>query len=330
MIALWLIHCQLGGSFGLMKGMNQTRYAVVAKDLMEGISSGRFPVGTLLPTELELCELYDVSRHTVRAAITQLQNQGLVSRRKRVGTRVESATPKGGYSQSLASVSDLVHLAETQVRSIQSVQHFVADIALAKRLGLDWNYEHPKEVFAELTQVMDSISGITWDRLEREDAVVYPCTSPDDPGQPLIFTDGFPTSSGRGKFVPASLISPDEIPDTDYPTVLTTGRLLEHWHTGAMTRRAKALEAQEPEAVVAMHPKDIGRMGFTRGQKVTVETRRGGVTLTLRADRDVTPGMLFMPFCYTEAPANFLTNPQLDPYGKIPEFKFSAARITSA
>jgi DNA-binding GntR family transcriptional regulator len=137
MIALWLIHCQLGGSFGLMKGMNQTRYAVVAKDLMEGISSGRFPVGTLLPTELELCELYDVSRHTVRAAITQLQNQGLVSRRKRVGTRVESATPKGGYSQSLASVSDLVHLAETQVRSIQSVQHFVADIALAKRLGLE-------------------------------------------------------------------------------------------------------------------------------------------------------------------------------------------------
>ncbi|RMQ99678.1 Transcriptional regulator, GntR family [Pseudomonas savastanoi pv. glycinea] len=120
-----------------MKGMNQTRYAVVAKDLMEAISSGRFPVGTLLPTEFELCEMYDVSRHTVRAAITQLQNQGIVSRRKRVGTRVECTTPKGGYSQSLASVSDLVHLAETQVRSIQGVRHFVADVALAKRLGLE-------------------------------------------------------------------------------------------------------------------------------------------------------------------------------------------------
>lgn len=117
--------------------MSQTRYEVVAKDLREGISSGRFPVGTLLPTELELCDLYAVSRHTVRAAITQLQNQGLVSRRKRVGTRVESATPVGGYSQSLASVSDLVHLAETQVRSIQNVLHFVADIAQAKRLGLE-------------------------------------------------------------------------------------------------------------------------------------------------------------------------------------------------
>ncbi|EPJ80076.1 MULTISPECIES: GntR family transcriptional regulator [Pseudomonas] len=116
--------------------MNQTRYAVVAKDLIEKIASGGYPVGTLLPTEFELCELYEVSRHTVRAAITQLQNQGLVSRRKRVGTRVEAASPKGGYSQSLASVSDLVHLAETQVRSIQKVHHFVADIALARRLGL--------------------------------------------------------------------------------------------------------------------------------------------------------------------------------------------------
>ncbi|WP_349972710.1 GntR family transcriptional regulator [Pseudomonas caspiana] len=117
--------------------MSQTRYAVVAKDLIEGIASGRYPVGTLLPTEFELCELYEVSRHTVRAAITQLQNQGLVSRRKRVGTRVEAATPRGGYSQSLASVADLAHLAETQVRSIQDVSHFVADIAQARRLGLE-------------------------------------------------------------------------------------------------------------------------------------------------------------------------------------------------
>jgi DNA-binding GntR family transcriptional regulator len=119
-----------------MDGMSETRYAVVAKDLLDGIVSGRFPVGSLLPTEFELCELYEVSRHTVRAAITQLQTQGLVSRRKRVGTRVESATPRGGYSHSLASVADLVHLAETQRRSIQRVGHFVCDIAQAKRLGL--------------------------------------------------------------------------------------------------------------------------------------------------------------------------------------------------
>jgi len=121
---------------GLTEGMNETRYAVVAKDLMEGIASGRYPVGSLLPTEFELCDLYEVSRHTVRAAINQLLNQGLVSRRKRVGTRVEASSPRGGYSQSLATVADLAHLAETQQREIQDVRHFVADLSEAARLGL--------------------------------------------------------------------------------------------------------------------------------------------------------------------------------------------------
>lgn len=116
--------------------MNPTRYSTVAKDLMEGIASGRYPVGSLLPTEFELCDLYEVSRHTVRAAIDQLLNQGLVSRRKRVGTRVEASSPRGGYSQSLASVADLAHLAETQQREIQNVRHFVADLSEATRLGL--------------------------------------------------------------------------------------------------------------------------------------------------------------------------------------------------
>ncbi|TXI05079.1 MAG: GntR family transcriptional regulator [Pseudomonas monteilii] len=119
--------------------MNPTRYSTVAKDLMEGIASGRYPVGSLLPTEFELCDLYDVSRHTVRAAINQLLNQGLVSRRKRVGTRVEASSPRGGYSQSLASVADLAQLAQlaqNQQREIQDVRHFVADLSEAARLGL--------------------------------------------------------------------------------------------------------------------------------------------------------------------------------------------------
>ena len=118
------------------------------------------------------------------------------------------------------------------------------------------------------------------------------------------------------------------MPDKEFPLILTTGRVLEHWHTGAMTRRASMLEAQEPEPVVSMHPKDVGKYGFNKGDQVRVATRRGNIVLRLRVDRDVTPGMLFMPFCYSEAPANFLTNPQLDPYGKIPEFKFSAANIS--
>lgn len=116
--------------------MNKARYAIVAKDLMEAIASGRYPVGGLLPTEFELCELYSVSRHTVRAAIDQLLGQGMVSRRKRVGTRVEASSPRGGYSHSLASIADLAHLAETQQREIQNVRHFVADLSEAARLGL--------------------------------------------------------------------------------------------------------------------------------------------------------------------------------------------------
>ena len=116
--------------------MNETRYAAVAKDLMDGIANGRYPVGSLLPTEFELCDLYEVSRHTVRAAINQLLSQGLVSRRKRVGTRVEASQPQGGYSHSLATIADLAYLAETQQREIQDVRHFVADISEAARLGL--------------------------------------------------------------------------------------------------------------------------------------------------------------------------------------------------
>ncbi|WP_296234478.1 GntR family transcriptional regulator [Pseudomonas sp. UBA4617] len=116
--------------------MNPTRYARVAKDLMQGITSGRYPVGSLLPTELELCDLYSVSRHTVRAAIDQLLDQGLVSRRKRVGTRVEASSPRGGYSQSLASVAELAQLGQNQQRQIQDMRHFIADLSEAERLGL--------------------------------------------------------------------------------------------------------------------------------------------------------------------------------------------------
>ncbi|MEO1199582.1 MAG: formate dehydrogenase subunit alpha [Pseudomonadota bacterium] len=198
---------------------------------------------------------------------------------------------------------------------------------LANGIGLGWTYGHVSDVYAEMASVMPSLANISWERLEREDSVTYPATAEDAPGTDILFSDGFPTKDGRARIVPADLLPPDELPDDDFPLVLTTGRMLEHWHTGAMTRRATALDAQEPEPVVSMHPRDIGRMGFKRGDQMVVETRRGSITLTLRADRDVSQGMLFIPFCFGEAPANVLTNPQLDPFGKIPEFKYCAARI---
>ncbi len=201
---------------------------------------------------------------------------------------------------------------------------------LANRIGLDWSYSHPSEVFDEMAKVMPSLANITWTRLEREDAVTYPCDAPDLPGNEVIFANGFPTAGGRGKLVPARIVPPDELPDDEYPMILTTGRLLEHWHTGSMTRRAANLNALEPEAIACLNERDLSKMGIGPGSRLRVATRRGEIHLTAREDRDVPEGMVFIPFCFSEAAANLLTNPQLDPFGKIPEFKFCAAAVEPA
>ena len=201
---------------------------------------------------------------------------------------------------------------------------------LARRLGLAWNYSHPKDVFAEMKRAMGSLDHITWERLERESSVTYPCEADDKPGNEIVFGDRFPTASGRARLVPVGLVSPAEEPDADYPMVLTTGRQLEHWHTGAMTRRASVLDTIEPEAVASLAPADLRRMGIQPGDMVRVATRRGAIELKARSDSAVPAGMIFIPFCYAEAAANVLTNPQLDPFGKIPEFKFCAARVERA
>ncbi len=201
---------------------------------------------------------------------------------------------------------------------------------IANRMGCGWTYSGAADVFAEMTQVMPSLKNITWERLEREGAVTYPVDDPHKPGNEIIFTTGFPTKSGRGKIVPARVTPPDEIPDAEYPMVLSTGRILEHWHTGSMTRRAGVLDSIEPEATVFMSPKDMRRLSVQPGDFVRLQTRRGAIEVKARSDRDVPENMAFMPFCYAEGAANLLTNPALDPYGKIPEFKFCAVRIEKA
>ncbi|MEM0976468.1 MAG: formate dehydrogenase subunit alpha [Pseudomonadota bacterium] len=198
---------------------------------------------------------------------------------------------------------------------------------LAQRCGLDWAYTHPSEVFAEMKLNMKSLDNITWQRLEGQNAVTYPSLSPDDPGQPIVFGDGFPRPDGRGRFTPANVIAPDDTPDAEYPMILTTGRQLEHWHTGSMTRRATVLDAVEPEANCSLHPKTLRRLGVEPGGLLRLTTKRGSIEVMARADRAVAEDMVFLPFAYVEAAANILTNPALDPYGKIPEFKFSAVKV---
>ncbi|MDG1008917.1 MAG: formate dehydrogenase subunit alpha [Amylibacter sp.] len=196
---------------------------------------------------------------------------------------------------------------------------------LADRLGLAWGYTHPSEVFAEMKMGMSSLNNITWERLENE-AVTYPSLSPEDPGQPIVFGDGFPRPDGRAKFTPASIIAPDDVPDAEYPMILTTGRQLEHWHTGSMTRRASVLDGLEPEANCSLHPKTLRKIGVMPGGMIRLTTKRGSIVTMARADRAVAEDMVFLPFAYVEAAANILTNSALDPYGKIPEFKFSAVK----
>ncbi|PIP97972.1 MAG: formate dehydrogenase, partial [Rhodobacterales bacterium CG18_big_fil_WC_8_21_14_2_50_71_9] len=185
----------------------------------------------------------------------------------------------------------------------------------------------PREVFAEMKMSMRSLHHITWKRLEDENAVMYPCLGPTDPGQSVVFGDGFPRRAGRARFTPARVTPPAETPDANYPFILITGRQLEHWHTGSMTRRASALDALEPEANASLHPATLRKLGVKPGGMLRIETRRGAIAIMARADRAVAEDMVFVPFAYVEAAANVLTNPQLDPYGKIPEFKFSACRV---
>ena len=201
---------------------------------------------------------------------------------------------------------------------------------IALRLGLDWQYGHVSEVFDEMRHTMPSIGGITWERLEREHAVTYPCVNEGDPGDPVVFVDDFPREDGRARFVPADIIPADERPDTEYPMVLITGRQLEHWHTGSMTRRATALDAIEPDPVALVHPLDLAALGGRPGDVVTLTSRRGEVVLYARADDSSPRGSVFVPFCYYEAAINRLTNAALDPFAKIPEFKYCAVRLSLA
>jgi formate dehydrogenase major subunit len=198
---------------------------------------------------------------------------------------------------------------------------------IAKRIGLPWTYCHPREIYAEMASLMPSLENISWDRLERESSVTYPSDAPDKPGHDVVFADGFPRPGGLAKLVAAKLSPPDERPDGQYPMILTTGRQLEHWHTGAMTRRASVLDALEPGPVASLSRGEIARLGIKPGDMIRVATRRGAVELAARQDDAMPDGVVFIPFAYVEAAANLLTNPALDPIGKIPEFKYCAARI---
>ena len=194
--------------------------------------------------------------------------------------------------------------------------------------GYEGEMDGVAEVYDEMRRAMHAaISGITWERLQRESSVTYPCLSAEDPGAPIVFLHHFDTVDGRVNLVPADIIPANERPDVDFPFVLITGRQLEHWHTGSMTRRATVLDAIEPMATASMCGADLAAMGLETGDVITVQSRRGKVAIHVRRDDGTPQGAVFVPFAYYEAAANLMTNAALDPFGKIPEFKYCAVSI---
>ena len=213
---------------------------------------------------------------------------------------------------------------------------------LARRIGLDWRYwqdadgagqqaaEAPvARVFEEMRSVMAPLAGVSWSRLVREEAVVTPAPREDEPGQSIIFGQAFLTPNGRAQLVPASFMPGPEQPDLDYPLVLATGRVLEHWHTGAMTRRAATLDALSPTPLLHVHAEDAATLRLHEGQAIRIRSRHGELQAQLQISPEVRPGQVFLPFCYWEAAANVLTGSALDPAGKIPGFKVTAVQVVA-
>ena len=247
--------------------------------------------------------------------------------------------PASAWPEKTGTVSNTDRMVQLGQQALQPPGEAKPDLwiiqQLAQRLGLGWHYpgEHEgvAQVYEEMRQAMaGAIAGISWQRLLEQSSVTYPCLSEDDPGHPVIFDQHFPTPSGRVRLVTADLIPADEKPDHDYPWILITGRQLEHWHTGSMTRRAQVLDALEPEATVSLNGQSLQALGVQAGDRVRVRSRRGEVWLRVRQDDGTPERTVFMPFAYREAAANLLTNAALDPVGKIPELKYCAVAVEAA
>ncbi len=244
--------------------------------------------------------------------------------------------PATAWPEKTGTVTNTDRMVQMGRQAVQAPGLVKADLwiiqQMAKGMGLNWQYAGEyhgvAEVYEEMRQAMhEVISGISWERLERESSVTYPCLTDEDPGEPTVFKEHFATADGRVNLVPADIIPANERPDAQYPFVLITGRQLEHWHTGSMTRRATVLDAIEPEATASMCSADLLSLGLSAGDVITLASRRGEVCLRVRRDDGTPQGAVFVPFAYYEAAANLMTNAALDPIGKIPEFKYCAIAV---
>jgi formate dehydrogenase major subunit len=207
-------------------------------------------------------------------------------------------------------------------------RRIVCDVAT--RIGLPMEYDSPREIFDELVSLMPNYTGLSYDNLGAQ-GKLYPNPDPEhSDGTVVLFDEEFGTDDGKAHLVPAEWLPAKELPDEEFPFILNTGRLLEHWHTGSMTRRSYALDTIAPEAHVYLNPDDAAEMGIAEGDFARITSRRGSIELAAKLSHRDTPGTCFIPFHFREAAANVLTIDEIDPTGKIPEFKFCAVKVERA
>ena len=216
------------------------------------------------------------------------------------------------------------------IKAIEPLGDCLPDWEIISRLsgamGYAMDYTHPREIFDEMRSLTKSYQGMTYDRLGL-DGLAWPCPGEDHPGTPFLHRDSFPKPGGRALFHAVEYQDPDELPDEEFPYLLTTGRNFPHFHTGTMTRISAHLDSEEKDGFIEMNPRDGAHLGIVRGDSILVTSRRGTIEVPVRFSDSLDPGVLFMPIHFGENPANVLTNPAFDPVAKIPEFKVSAVRI---
>ena len=198
---------------------------------------------------------------------------------------------------------------------------------LAARMGYDMGCTNPAEIFDEIARLTPSHAGLSYQRLDREGGIRWPCPTPDHPGELWLFGDRFPTEDGKATMHPVDFRESTEIPDEEYPLIFNTGRVLYHWHGGSITRTAKGLDEIYPEALIEISPEDAEELGIQKSGKVMVESRRGRIECRAWITKRVPPGTVYMGWHFYESAANFLTINALDPISKIPEYKICACRV---
>jgi formate dehydrogenase major subunit len=201
---------------------------------------------------------------------------------------------------------------------------------VARKMGSDlFEFNSPQEVFEEVRKVTPQYAGMNKERLDKPEALHWPCPDEEHPGTPILWGEQFATADGLGVLMPIEFIPAAELPDEEYPLTLTTGRMLFHWHTGSMTRRSETLANEVPTGFVEINPEDAAELGIKNKEMVSVKTRRGEITIKAKVTPDIMKGVIFIPFHFVECAANMLTNgAALDPAAKMPEFKVSAAKVS--